>query len=271
MTFIDVGHGTSVLIELPDGQVWLYDAGHLGSGDRSHQEIADVLWSIPTARIDRLLVSHADADHYNAIPGLVERFSIGQVTSTPQFWQHPAEELGQLRGWLHARRIATTRLVAGEEIDGVGVGVGEGEGQVQFKALHPPGEFMDRVDNANSLTLQVSYAGKSCVLPGDLEKSGMERLLSQPAIDCDVLMAPHHGSTTQDPLPILRWCQPEWIVISGGPRAAKPKVKELYSPNDVQTLVTHLDGAIQCRISRDGQLSMWCWHVNQWRSAHPIR
>ena len=267
MTFIDVGHGTCVLMELPDGQVWLYDAGHLGSGDRSHQEIADVLWSIPTARIDRLLVSHADADHYNAIPGLVERFSIGQVTSTPQFWQHPAEELGQLRGLLHARRIATTRLVAGEEIDGVGVGAG----QVQFKALHPPGEFLDRVDNANSLTLQVSYAGKSCVLPGDLEKSGMERLLSQPPIDCDVLMAPHHGSTTQDPLPIMRWCRPEWIVISGGPRAARPKVKELYSPSGVRSLVTHLDGAIQCRISREGQLSMWCWHVNQWESVDSVR
>ncbi len=76
LTFIDVGHGTSVLMELPGDEVWLYDAGHLGSGDRSYQEIADVLWSVPTARVDRLFVSHADADHYNAIPGLVARFSI---------------------------------------------------------------------------------------------------------------------------------------------------------------------------------------------------
>ncbi len=142
--------------------MWLYDAGHLGSGDRSHQEIADVLWSVPTARIDCLLVSHADADHYNAIPGLVERFSIGQVTSTPQFWQHPAEELGQLRGLLHAHGIATTRIVAREMI---------AAGQVNFNVLHPPGDFLDRVDNANSLTLQVRYAGKSLLLPGDLERA----------------------------------------------------------------------------------------------------
>lgn len=42
-TFIDVGHGTSVMLELPGGEILLYDAGHLGSPDRSHQEIASVL------------------------------------------------------------------------------------------------------------------------------------------------------------------------------------------------------------------------------------
>lgn len=255
LTFIDVGHGTSVLMELPGGEVWLYDAGHLGGGDRSYQEIADVLWHVPTARIDRVFISHADADHYNAIPGLIERFSVGEVVSTPQFWQHPAEELGQLRGQLHWRSIAMKRLVAGESLDANGVSV---------QTLHPPGEFLAQSDNASSLTLLISYAGKSCLLPGDLEKSGMERLLLQPAIDCDVLMAPHHGSTTQDPRPIIRWCQPEWMVISGGPRAAKPKVVELYSPDAHRALVTHLDGAIQCRVQRDGQLSMWSWQAGQW-------
>lgn len=254
ITFIDVGHGTSVVMKLPSGEVWLYDAGHLGGGERSYQEIADVLWSMPTARIDRLFISHADADHYNAIPGLIDRFSLGQVTSTPQFWQHPAEELGALRGKLHGQRITMSRLVAGETI----------EADVRTEVLHPPGEFLAQSDNANSLTLLINYAGKSCLLPGDLEKSGMERLLSQPAIDCDVLMAPHHGSTTQDPRPIIKWCQPEWIVISGGPRAAKPKVVDLYSPREHRALVTHIDGAIQCRISADGDLSMWCWTTEQW-------
>ncbi len=268
MTFIDVGHGTSVLMEMPGGAVWLYDAGHLGGGERSYQEIADVLWSVPTARIDRVLISHADADHYNAVPGLVERFSIGQVTSTPQFWQHSAEELGKLRALLHARGVETSRLVAGEQITVKDVRASAPEtGEVKLEVLHPPGDFLDRIDNANSLTLRISYAGTSCLLPGDLEKSGMERLLAQPAIDCDVLMAPHHGSTAQDPLPILRWCQPEWIVISGGPRAARPKALELYSPPGVSSLITHVHGAIQCRIDRQGRLSMHRWIGGKWSGA----
>ncbi len=258
LTFIDVGHGTSVLMELPHVGVWLYDAGHLGSSDRSHQEIADVLWSLPTARVDQAFISHADADHYNAIPGLVERFSFGQITSTPQFWQHPAEELGQLRGLLHARSIVQSRLIAGEQFESDGV---------QVAVLHPPAEFQESTDNAQSLTLQIRYAGRSCILPGDLEKSGMQRLLTLPKVDCDVLMAPHHGSTTQDPKPIMNWCNPEWIVISGGPRAAKPKAIAHYSLAKHPALVTHLHGALQCRISRAGQLSIWRWDTDHWESA----
>ncbi|MCC6507836.1 MAG: ComEC/Rec2 family competence protein [Pirellulaceae bacterium] len=255
LTFIDVGHGTSVLMEMPGGEIWLYDAGHLGSGQRSHQEIASALWYVPTARIDRLLVSHADADHYNAIPGLIQRFSVGQVTASPQFWQHPADELGQLRQHLHDRKIPATRLVQGEQID---------SDQAKVSVLHPPGDWQDKLDNANSLTLLIQYAGRSCLLPGDLEKGGLARLLAQPNIDCDVLMAPHHGSMTHDPLPIIQWCRPEWIVISGGPRSSRPQVRERYSPPGTRTLITHLHGAIQCRMKSDGGLSVWHWSEKGW-------
>ncbi len=96
-TFLSVGHGTSVMIEHPSGEVWLYDAGHMGSPDRSHQEIAASLWSLPTARIDRLIISHADSDHYNACLGLLERFAVGEIVSTPQFWKNDARDIVRLK------------------------------------------------------------------------------------------------------------------------------------------------------------------------------
>ncbi len=163
---------------------------------------------------------------------------------------------------LHARGIMASRLVAGEEVPTSSGSGAPMDSEPRVSVLHPPGEFLDRVDNANSLTLLVSYAGRSCLLPGDLEKNGMERLLLQPAIDCDVLMAPHHGSTTQDPLPIIRWCQPEWIIISGGPRAAQPKVSQRYSPPGTRCLVTHLDGAIQCCIRSRWSVARAGWNVS---------
>lgn len=255
ITFIDVGHGTSVLLELPSDEIWLYDAGHLGSGQRSHQEIASVLWQVPTARVDQLFLSHADADHYNAVPGLVERFSIGQVTAPPHFWQHLAPEVGSLRQLFQQRDIPATRLVRGEQFSSGGVSV---------QVLHPPGDWSDKVDNGNSLTLLVEYAGRSCLLPGDLEKTGLQRLLALPSIDCDVLMAPHHGSMSHDPTPVFHWCHPQWIVISGGPRAARPNVIERYSPPGSHAVVTHLHGAIQMRVQYDGQLSMWHWKESNW-------
>lgn len=255
-TFIDVGHGTSVMLELPDGQVWLYDAGHLGTAERSHQEIAGALWSLPTARIDRLFISHADADHYNAIPGLVERFSIGQVEAPLQFWQHLAPELGELRQVVQRHRIPAMRLAQGDRFE---------SGDVTAEVLHPPAQWSDTVDNGNSLTLLIRYAGRTCLLPGDLERAGLERLLAQSPRRCDVLMAPHHGSLAHDPRTVFAWCRPEWIVISGGPRAVRPDVVARYTLPGARTAITHRDGAVQMRIARDGTLSMWHWVENGWQ------
>lgn len=258
VTFIDVGHGTSVMLELPHGEVWLYDAGHLGTPERSHQEIATALWSLPTARIDRLFISHADADHYNAIPGLAERFSIGQAEAPLQFWQHLAPELGALREVLQRRRIPAIRLAQSDRfLSG---------GEVDVQVLHPPADWSDTVDNGNSLTLLIRYAGRACLLPGDLEKAGLQRLLDQPDQGCDVLMAPHHGSLSYNPRAVFAWCRPEWIVISGGPRAVRPEVIARYTVPGAQTAITHRDGAIQVRITRSGGLSMWHWKETDWEA-----
>src|SRR5690606_27490946 len=40
LTFLSVGHGTSVLIEFPGGETWLYDAGNRGDG----HDAARIVW-----------------------------------------------------------------------------------------------------------------------------------------------------------------------------------------------------------------------------------
>ena len=82
-TFLSVGHGTCVVLELPGGETVLYDAGSLGSPDIATQTIASFLWSRGLTGIDALVLSHADVDHYNAVPGLIERFRIGRVYVSP--------------------------------------------------------------------------------------------------------------------------------------------------------------------------------------------
>lgn len=253
-TFLDVGHGTSVVIELPNGQVWLYDAGHLGAPQRSHQEIAGALWQLPTARIERMWVSHADSDHYNAISGLRARFGIGSIASTTAFWTSQDKRVQSLLGALPA---GLTR----ETIESGAAGQIAG---VAYQVLHPrPGQVAES-DNASSLCLLLEYGGKRILLPGDLEGSGLIDLTQLPPRPCHVVMAPHHGSLTLDPNELLNWCHPEWIVISGGPRAAQPAVIEKYSLTAANLAITFRDGAIQIRIDRAGTLSAWSWQDNQW-------
>jgi competence protein ComEC len=91
--FVSVGHGLSVLVELPNGQALLYDAGRLGSPLAGVRPISAVLWQRGITHLDAIVISHADADHFNAIPGLLERFSVGAIYRTP-----PSASLRNLRG-----------------------------------------------------------------------------------------------------------------------------------------------------------------------------
>ena len=69
--FLAVGHGLSTLLELPDGKMLLYDAGSMGDPRRTARTIAAELRRRGHRRIDAVVLSHADADHCNAMPHLI--------------------------------------------------------------------------------------------------------------------------------------------------------------------------------------------------------
>ena len=86
-TFIDVGHGTAVLMELPNGKIMMYDCGSTISSRFATRSVSDVLWHKGISHIDTIVVSHADIDHFNGIPELSDRFSIGTVLLSPTMVQ----------------------------------------------------------------------------------------------------------------------------------------------------------------------------------------
>jgi competence protein ComEC len=75
-SFVAVGHGACIVLETPDGKALMYDAGAIGSPQFATQSISAHLWDRGIMRIDGLVISHADIDHFNAVPGLLERFRI---------------------------------------------------------------------------------------------------------------------------------------------------------------------------------------------------
>jgi competence protein ComEC len=85
--FLSVGHGCAVVLHLPSGATMLYDAGEMAGADFAGESISDYLWSQGIGHIDAVVLSHADADHYNALPMLLDRFSIGVVYVSPVMFQ----------------------------------------------------------------------------------------------------------------------------------------------------------------------------------------
>ena len=116
--------------------------------------------------------------------------------------------------------------------------------------IHPPRDGVVGSDNANSITLAVEYAGRRLLLPGDLETPGLEDVIAELPVDCDVLMAPHHGSRRSDPPGFAAWSTPEWVVISGG-ADSDPEVEHTYAAAGATVLNTGKLGAIEFTVGRD--------------------
>jgi competence protein ComEC len=247
VTFLSVGHGEAVVIELPDGRTVLYDAGHMGSPDAGGRSIASFLWSRGITRLDALIVSHADADHFNAVPYLLERFDVAQVIVSPvMFHDRGGRKLGAaVQAFRAAVETSGTPLVTAAEGERLATG-----GDVALRVLLPPAEGFAGSDNANSVVLSVEYRGRRILLTGDLEGAGLRHLLDQPPHSCDVLLAPHHGSLGSSPADLADWASPDYVVVSGGFRANMDLLNLVYGEVNATALHTARVGAI--RVSIDG-------------------
>lgn len=239
-TFLAVGHGSATVLRLPSGETILFDAGQSMSPEQGARTVADCLWSQGVARIDAVIISHPDADHYNALPGLLERFPVGEVCVSPLMFREESRALVYLRESIEGHGVPIRTVAAGDRF-----AAGE---DCRVEVLHPPARCMLGDDNANSLVLAVEYRGRRLLLPGDLSSPGLEWLLATPGRDCDVLVAPHHGSRESDPPGLAAWCRPEWVVISGGERYHVDETALAYRQLGARIMHTARTGAIMVRI-----------------------
>ena len=108
-TFLAVGHGACTVVELPCGQTLLYDAGSMSAPEATARTIAEFLWSRRITHLDAVLLTHADADHYNALPELLERFSVGAVYVSPVMFENQTPALTALHDAIAAARLGRRR------------------------------------------------------------------------------------------------------------------------------------------------------------------
>lgn len=266
-TFLAMGHGCAVVVHLPDGRTMLYDAGRLGSPSGGARSVASYLWSRGLTRVDSVVISHADVDHYNALPQLFEQFEVGAVYVSPAMWIHPgasaghdpqADDSAARRVLRHAITAAGLPLIeVWDEHDAL-----PGADGLRFDFLHPGRDGVPGSDNANSLVLLVEYQGRRILLTGDLEGPGLEALLSSESLDCDVVLAPHHGSRRSDPPGFAAWSQPEWVIISGGFDRQDAVVRQAYHDHGACVLHTAYDGAVMVGIE-GGNIEVNCFRHQQ--------
>lgn len=245
ITFLDVGQGDGICMELPDGRVYLMDGGSSDVSKVGNYRLVPFLKAKGIRKIDAVFLSHGDADHINGIAELLEekQMSIDCICLPAGAEQ---EEFVEIRDLARARNISVRTIQAGDFWENNGA---------KFWCLNPAD--VTASGNAASMVLYMEYQDFSMLLTGDLEGEGeksVAALLRSNAITgISVLKVAHHGSKNSTKEEFLRQCSPAVAVISCGEHNTygHPHKETLERLNDMGTAVYRTDcsGAVQITVS----------------------
>jgi competence protein ComEC len=232
MTVLDVGQGLSVVVRTR-GHTLLYDAGPaVPEGfDAGERVVVPALHALGVRRLDRLLLSHGDADHAGGLEAVKRGLPTQRVLA-------PAGSPVLSDGACRAGQAWTW--------DGV-----------RFRVLHPSAHF-PYLRNEASCVLRIESRHGALLLTGDIGQV-IERTLAreQPAmLKADVVVAAHHGSAGSSDQAFIRATGARLVLVSAGfgNRFGHPHpgVTSRWQAQGAEVLNTAESGALTAWLAPEG-------------------
>jgi competence protein ComEC len=234
----DVGQGNAVLVRTASHTL-VYDTGpgYSRETDAGQRVLVPLLRALGES-VDTVLVSHRDQDHTGGA-GAVLRMQ-------------PRAALLSSREAGHERRLLRPgpRCAAGQQWEWDGV---------RFRILHPAAAAYEAPARPNALScvLHVSNGRSAALLPGDVEKAQEAVLVERPeSLRADLLLVPHHGSSTSSSPSLLAAVQPAVALVQAGYRNRfghpAAQVAERYRAAGVRLEASFQCGAATWRSERPG-------------------
>lgn len=254
VTFLDVGQGDGVIINLPGNTTLLVDGGSTNVKQLGKYRIETFLKYKGIKDIDYAVVTHADADHISGLQELMESGKDGHADD--RLIKHLVLPYTNLKDEAYNSLIT----LAGEKGIPV-IFIKKGDvfrfKDISITCLHPAKEFLSATRNGYSTVLSLSYKEFDLLLTGDLEADGeklvcaelKEGLVNQTGYE--VLKVAHHGSKFSSGIEFLNLVHPKLAVISCGKKNTygHPHEEVLDRLEDLaeNTKITYKTGAITIR------------------------
>lgn len=256
ISFISVGQGDSILIELPySSEVYLIDTGGVirFEGEEwkktnepyevGRQVVVPYLKGKGIHRIDKLIITHADSDHVEGAEEIVKELEVKEIHISPNSYEK--DVMKDLVQAANDKKIPILEQMAGNywiSKDYI------------FQYLWP--NDVDYEGNNDSLVLYVANVQFSALFTGDLEEAGEKEILKQylKLKDINILKAGHHGSKTSSSEIFIQNLMPQITIFSSGKnnRYGHPhkEVVERFENLGLKMLNTAVSGTIEIIINR---------------------
>jgi competence protein ComEC len=258
LTALDVGQGTSVLIETAHHTL-LFDTGPGPESTHAGERVVvPFLQAHGVTVLDTLIVSHADSDHSGGAPAVLDAIEVRQMVAALA----PDNAL-----WASAKQHGAQTLpcAAGQRWQWDGV---------EFAMLWPDAGPLQGKPNAHCCVLRVgalAIAARppaapvqtdqpriAALLSADIEAPAERALLARDrgALRAQVLVVPHHGSKTSSTEPFLDSIEPSIALFQVGylNRFHHPNVGvfERYKARRIELARSDTDGAVQVDVNPAG-------------------
>lgn len=248
VVYFDIGQGDCTLIDT-GGRVhfkqkaWQKKRHEVTRGETI---VANYLLSKGISQVDRLYLTHQDADHVGNFPSLSKIIKIKKIIVPAGMEKLPSFK----------RRLARS---ANRARDVLPVTDKSNFNDPDLKLLHPfrPGQGT----NADSLVLWLAFGDVQCLFTGDLDRANELKVLAKyPNLHVDVLKTGHHGSKTASDPGFIQKIKPKIAIISAGRNNRyghpDPLTLKILARQKIPYLLTARDGMIKLK-KESGQVKVW--------------
>lgn len=255
VVFIDVGQGDAILIKLPFNRGnYLIDTGgnvvfpieewkkKRKTFNTGEDVIVPLLKSKGIHHLDKLVLTHADADHTGSASEVIQNFQVKEVvigTDSEEFYRDKDSIQSALSKNIPIKRVKKGDLWTVDD--------------ATFYILHPYQKSEDA--NDSSIVIFAKIGGLTWLFTGDASESVEQELIKEfPKLRVDILKVGHHGSKTSSSKDFLEHIQPKVAVISVGKdnRYGHPHHQVLEEMEKLETSIlrTDMEGALTYKYQR---------------------
>lgn len=216
VTVLDVGQGNSFLIEAPRGVRILVDGGgfpYTSGFDTGKYIVAPFLWQKNILALDAVILTHPEMDHMNGLIYLLKNFKVDMFVKN-----NDKRDKQSFKDMMKTLEKKETRVCnppfRGGSVDVQGV---------ELRFLNPAnreGEIFHQKLNYNDRSLVFKLSGEtvSILFPGDITRKVEKQMveLYRKKLESEILVAPHHGSSSSSSASFLDRVNPDDVIISCG-------------------------------------------------------